>query len=195
MSTRITLITGGSRSGKTARALELAMAFEPRIYLATAQAFDDEMHERIARHKAERADRFTTLEESQHLGKALQDVPDNTGVVLIDCLTVWLGNLMHIHGPQPEPYDEVRNFLHALASPPCHIMIVTNEVGSGIVPHEAMTRCFRDHAGWLNQDVARIADRVELVACGLPLSLKNTPEEVGTAFPKLDHTQYSNKTP
>lgn len=169
----ITLVTGGSRSGKTARALELAMQHEPRIYLATAQAFDDEMRDRIARHQAERADRFQTLEEPLDLAGALSRIPAGTQVALIDCLTVWLGNLMHQHGTQPEPYPEVRQFLQALPQAPCHLIIVTNEVGSGIVPHDPMTRCYRDHAGWLNQDVARLAHRVELVACGLPLILKD----------------------
>lgn len=178
--TQITLVTGGSRSGKTARALALAMEHEPRIYLATAQAFDDEMRARIARHKAERADRFTTVEEAQHLDKALQAIPQDTGVVLIDCLTVWLGNLMHLHGPQSEPYEEVNAFLDALATPPCHLVIVTNEVGCGIVPHDPMTRCYRDHAGWLNQDVARLAHRVEFVACGLPLVLKPAKQQPAT---------------
>jgi len=171
--TTITLVTGGSRSGKTACALELALKHENRVYLATAQAFDDEMTDRIRRHREERADRFQTLEEPLDLAEALDRLPEETDVVLIDCLTVWLGNLMHKNGPKPDPYDEVKAFLKAIEKPPCHLVIVTNELGSGIIPHDAMTRTYRDHAGWLNQDVAKRADRVLLVACGLPLTLKN----------------------
>jgi len=173
-SSEITLVTGGSRSGKTACALELAMKHSNRIYLATAEAFDGEMRDRISRHRKERGENFQTLEEPLDLAGALTRIPPGTGVVLIDCLTVWLGTLMHQNGPQPEPYAEVKEFLKAIENPPCNLIIVTNEVGSGIIPHDAMTRCYRDHAGWLNQDTARRADRVLLVACGLPLALKGT---------------------
>lgn len=170
----ITLVTGGSRSGKTACALELAMKNENRVYLATAEAFDAEMRDRISRHRKERAGNFQTLEEPLDLAGALRQIPQGTRVVLIDCMTVWLGNLMHKNGTQTEPYAEVQAFLKALENPPCDLIIVTNEVGSGIIPHDAMTRCYRDHAGWLNQDVAKIAERVLLVSCGLPLALKGS---------------------
>ncbi|MEN7972870.1 MAG: bifunctional adenosylcobinamide kinase/adenosylcobinamide-phosphate guanylyltransferase [Verrucomicrobiota bacterium] len=172
MKPKTLLVTGGSRSGKTAHALERAMRFENRIYLATAEAIDEEMVDRIDRHQAERGDDFKTVEEPLDLAGALNRIPEGTGVVLIDCMTVWLGNLMHKNGVQKEPYTEVRDFLTALETPPCNIVIVTNELGSGIIPHDAMTRTYRDHAGWLNQDIAKIADEVLLVACGLPLTLK-----------------------
>lgn len=171
-SPRITLVSGGSRSGKTAHALNLAMPFSNRIYLATAQAIDDEMCDRIARHQKERGDNFKTLEEPLDLAGALNRIPEGTEVVLIDCMTVWLGNLMHKNGVQLDPYAEVNAFIHALKSPPCNVIIVTNEVGSGIIPPDAMTRTYRDHAGWLNQDIAKVADEVVLVVCGLPLKLK-----------------------
>jgi len=171
-SPKILLVTGGSRSGKTAHALERAMRFENRIYLATAEAFDSEMEDRIALHRQERGNDFQTLEEPLDLVGALNRIPPETDVVLIDCMTVWLGNLMHKNGVQKEPYAEVREFLQTLENPPCNIVIVTNELGSGIVPPDAMTRTYRDHAGWLNQDIGKIADEVLLVACGLPLTLK-----------------------
>jgi adenosylcobinamide kinase/adenosylcobinamide-phosphate guanylyltransferase len=170
----VTLVTGGSRSGKTSCAVELALKHKNRVYLATAEAFDDEMRDRIRRHQAEREGRFTTLEEPLNIAAALRRIPEGTDVVLIDCLTVWLGNLMHKNGAQPDPHKEVADFLNAIENPPCHLIIVTNEVGSGIIPHDAMTRCYRDHAGWLNQDVARRADNVLLVSCGLPLVLKGS---------------------
>lgn len=171
---KVTLVTGGSRSGKTAHALSLAMPFKNRIYLATAEAIDGEMEDRIARHQAERGTDFKTIEEPVDLAGALQQIPEDTDVVLIDCMTVWLGNLMHKNGVQKDPYPEVRDFIESLKKPPCHIVIVTNELGSGIIPHDAMTRTYRDHAGWLNQDIAQVADEVYLVACGLPLTLKES---------------------
>lgn len=166
------LVTGGSRSGKTAHALKCAMQFKTRIYLATAEPIDAEMEDRISRHQLERGDDFKTWEEPIDLAGALNRIPEGTDVVLIDCMTVWLGNLMHKNGVQKEPYAEVHEFLKTLKNPPCNIVIVTNELGSGIIPPDAMTRTYRDHAGWLNQDLAKIADEVLLVACGLPLTLK-----------------------
>jgi adenosylcobinamide kinase/adenosylcobinamide-phosphate guanylyltransferase len=171
-SPKVILVSGGSRSGKTAHALSLAMPYTNRVYLATAEAIDSEMEDRIARHQAERGDAFTTIEEPLNLAKALENLPAGTGVVLIDCMTVWLGNLMHQRGVKNEPYAEVTTFIQALKNPPCTIIVVTNEVGSGIIPHDPMTRSYRDHAGWLNQDIARIAHEVYLIACGLPLTLK-----------------------
>ncbi|MEE9367608.1 MAG: bifunctional adenosylcobinamide kinase/adenosylcobinamide-phosphate guanylyltransferase [Pontiella sp.] len=171
-SPKVILVTGGSRSGKTAHALGIAEPYTTRIYLATAEAIDSEMKDRIARHQAERGDRFQTLEEPVDLAGALQQIPEGTDVVLIDCMTVWLGNLVHKKGVQSEPYPEVREFIQALEKPPCDVVIVTNEVGSGIIPHEAMTRAYSDLAGWLNQDIANIANEVYLVVCGLPLTLK-----------------------
>lgn len=168
----VLLVTGGSRSGKTAYSLQRAMEHEKRVYIATAEPFDDEMQNRIAMHREERGNNFQTLEEPVDLAEAIGRIPPGTDVALIDCLTVWLGNLMHKRGEQDYPRPEITTLLNVLKNPPCNLIIVTNEVGSGIIPHEALTRTYRDHAGWLNQDVARHADEVVLVACGLPLVLK-----------------------
>jgi adenosylcobinamide kinase / adenosylcobinamide-phosphate guanylyltransferase len=171
---KITLITGGSRSGKSSYALSLARPYKKPIFLATAEPFDGEMSDRIRRHQAERGDTFITIEEPVELAKALASLPAGTEVVLIDCLTVWLGNLMHKQGLREEPYAEVEALYVFLKNPPCDLIFVTNEVGSGIIPADALTRAYRDHAGWLNQEVARRADQVVLVTCGLPLTLKGT---------------------
>lgn len=169
----VLLVTGGSRSGKSTFALKRALEAEaPRAFIATAEAFDDEMSDRIRRHKQERGETFVSIEEPIDLAGAIARIPAGTQVALIDCLTVWLGNLMHKNGVQSDPYAEVRALINALEKPPCDLVIVTNELGSGIIPHDAMTRTYRDHAGWLNQDVAKVADEVVLVACGLPLHLK-----------------------
>lgn len=169
----VLLVTGGSRSGKSTYALDRALeANTPRTFIATAQAFDAEMADRIRRHQEERGETFISIEEPLDLAGAIARIPEGTEIALIDCLTVWLGNLMHHKGVQPEPYAEIQAFVEALETPPCDLVIVTNELGSGIIPHDAMTRTYRDHAGWLNQDVAKVADEVVLVACGLPLHLK-----------------------
>jgi adenosylcobinamide kinase/adenosylcobinamide-phosphate guanylyltransferase len=169
---RVIMVTGGSRSGKTAYALSRARAYSRRTYIATAEAIDDEMRARIARHRAERRDEFDTMEAPHALAAALRAVPAGTGVAVVDCLTVWLGNLMHRHGVRADYYPEMNDLLAALERPPCDVILVTNEIGLGIVPADAMTRAFRDLAGWLNQDVARRADVVALVVSGLPLLLK-----------------------
>ncbi len=169
---RITLVTGGARSGKSRYALEAALGFEKRVFVATAVAFDEGMRERIAAHQAERADRFTTVEEPHDLAGALGRVPPDTDVVLIDCLTVWLGNLMHRHDGDGGTYPEIASFLECLQARAFNTILVTNEVGAGIVPENGLARRFRDLAGRLNQDVARIADSVVLTVCGIPTAIK-----------------------
>ena len=166
------LVTGGSRSGKSRYALELALRQPRRVFLATAEAMDDEMKARITRHQQERGEAFTTVEEPLDLAKALRALPAETDVVLIDCLSVWLGNLMHHHGTQTEYYDEIHAFLEVLETVDFDVIIVTNEVGMGIIPHDEMTRAYRDLAGWLNQDIAQRADTAVLLVSGLPLMLK-----------------------
>jgi len=171
---RITLVTGGARSGKSRYAVETAMAFPRRLFVATAEPFDDEMRERIAKHRAERGDAFRTVEEPEHLASVLRAVPPDVDVVLIDCLTVWLGNLMHRHGADRAGYPPVDAFLDALAAPPpCALVLVTNEVGMGIVPEHPMGRRFRDLAGGVNARVAAIADRVVFMVSGIPMVVKD----------------------
>lgn len=172
----VTLVTGGARSGKSQHALELAGRFAHRAFIATAEPFDPEMRERIARHRRER-DGFATLEEPVDLAGALSRLPAGTEVAVVDCLTVWLGNLAWRREPEPPPtdpeaVDEVRALLEALKSPPCELILVTNELGLGITPENAMARAFRDLAGRLNQQVAARAERVVLLVSGIPWTLK-----------------------
>lgn len=181
-----TLVFGGARSGKSAHAEKLAAAAgKPVVYVATAAAGDDEMAARIDMHRRQRhaqhAD-WHTVEEQVALGQAMlrNSTPDN--VVLIDCLTVWLANLLFsAQGDYPEIgriapparfEQERRNFLQALAQVPGEVVLVSNEVGMGIVPQGAVSRWFVDEAGRLNQAVAALCDHVQLVAAGLPLVLK-----------------------
>ncbi|HOX07865.1 MAG TPA: bifunctional adenosylcobinamide kinase/adenosylcobinamide-phosphate guanylyltransferase [Planctomycetota bacterium] len=175
---RITLITGGGRSGKSRHAMELAMARPaPRAFIATAEPFDDEMRERIARHRRERAGAFATIEEPVDLAGALGRVPPGTTVALVDCLTIWLANVMHRRGEGAREYPEIAAFVAALKAAPCDVIAVTNEVGMGIIPTDSeLSRRFRDQAGWLNQAVAQVADEVVLVVSGIPLVLKRNVE-------------------
>lgn len=170
----ITLITGGARSGKSSFALRLALERDRvRTFIATAVALDEEMAARISRHQKERGVRFRTVEEPVHLSDAMGSVSGDNQVVVVDCLTVWLGNLYH-------HYEEDRNrvlahveaFINRLDDLPYDLILVTNEVGWGIVPENALARSFRDVAGYLNRRVAEKADHVYLLCCGIPLTLK-----------------------
>lgn len=169
----IVLVTGGGRSGKSDYALKLAEPYRKRAFVATAVAFDDEMRQRIARHRQERDPTFLTVEEPTDLAGAVRALPADTDVAVIDCLTVWLGNLLHKHGEQDdESLPEITAWLELLTHPPCRLMVVTNEVGMGIIPANEEARRFRDMAGRLNQNVARLADRVVLMVSGIPVNAK-----------------------
>jgi adenosylcobinamide kinase/adenosylcobinamide-phosphate guanylyltransferase len=168
------LITGGARSGKSTKALELAEGFRRRVFIATAEAVDDEMRERISRHQAERGDDWETIEAPLDLAGAIRKVEEAGAAVVVDCLTVWLGNLMY-HDPdlgETSPYR--LQLLNALkTSSAGRIILVTNEVGMGIVPENTLARRYRDMAGRLNQDIAALADRVILSVCGQSLMVKD----------------------
>jgi len=166
----VTLVLGGARSGKSAWAEARAEAsgLAP-VYLATAEAGDDEMVERIAHHRARRGARWATVEEPLDLVGALAQWTAPDRVVLVDCLTLWLANLMDA-GLDPELEAERLAATFAAARGPA--IFVSNEVGLGIVPDNALARAFRDAAGRLNQRIAAAAQRVVFLAAGLPLALK-----------------------
>ena len=165
-------VTGGARSGKSSFALQLAARYEKKIFLATAEPFDDEMKSRIGKHREERGERFITIEEPLYPERALRNLPDGSEIVLLDCLTVWAGNLMHFFEDEHEINKRIECFLEVLRTPPCDIILVSNEVGMGIVPENAMARRFRDIAGIVNQNVAAIATEAYLLCSGLALRLK-----------------------
>lgn len=172
MKKKVTLITGGGRSGKSSYALEMMKRYDRKVFIATAEAFDDEMAARISRHQTERDNVFTTIEEPLHLAEVLAAVPAGTQAAVIDCITVWLGNLMHYQNVDDTHCPPVDRLLEALAQPPCDVVIVTNEVGMGLIPADAMSRAYRDLAGSVNQRIAAVADDVFLVVSGIPLQLK-----------------------
>ena len=178
-----TLVLGGARSGKSAYAQMLAAAdAKPVVYIATAQARDDEMAARIDCHRHDRPASWTTVEEPLALGNAIATHSTADNVVLVDCLTVWLSNLLFIDGitfpeigtiaPPPSFLRERQQFLDALQQARGDIVLVTNEVGMGIIPQGAITRWYVDEAGRLHQAVAALCERAIWVAAGLPMVLK-----------------------
>ena len=173
-SSDVTLVLGGARAGKSAFAEGLAQACERRVYVATAVITDDEMAERIASHRARRGADWRTVEEPVELAAAVRRESAAGTCLLVDCLTVWLGNLMH-HGRDVDAACEA--LLTSLAAAAGPVVLVANEVGLGIVPDNAMARAFRDHAGRLNQAVARLAGRVYFMSAGIPLTLKGQPPD------------------
>ena len=166
----VTLILGGARSGKSRYAERLVEnAARCGTYLATAEASDAEMAERIAAHRARRGPFWRTLEAPLALASAIAAHAEPERPVLVDCLTLWLSNLL-LAGKQPdEEAGALCNSLREAAGP---VVLVSNEVGMGLVPETPLGRHFRDAAGRLNQDIAALADRVVFIAAGLPLVLK-----------------------
>jgi adenosylcobinamide kinase / adenosylcobinamide-phosphate guanylyltransferase len=164
----VTLVLGGARSGKSAYAERLIG--DGGLYLATAEAGDEEMAERIRLHRQRRGAGWQTIEEPLDLAGALERHAGADRPVLVDCLTLWLSNLM---AAERDVEAETQRLIERLEALPCPLVLVSNEVGLGIVPVTPLGRAFRDHAGRLNQRVAAAADRVIFVAAGLPLTLKD----------------------
>jgi adenosylcobinamide kinase/adenosylcobinamide-phosphate guanylyltransferase len=170
----LTFVLGGARSGKTAYALREAKAYAEanggrRVMIATAEPLDDEMAARIARHKAERGGDWTTVEAPRALEEAVRGLAPRD-VAVIDCLTLWLSNLM---ADGAEIADRVDALAAAMdASPADHLILISNEVGQGIVPDNPLARRFRDEAGWMHQAISGACDRVIVVQAGLAHTLK-----------------------
>jgi adenosylcobinamide kinase/adenosylcobinamide-phosphate guanylyltransferase len=164
------LFLGGARSGKSRIAQGQAeMQAGELVYIATGQALDDEMADRIGRHRADRGPRWRTVECPVDLAAAVATEGTAGGVLLVDCLTLWLSNLMFA---DRDIEAASASLVAALAASPSTILLVSNEVGSGIVPENALARRFRDEAGRLNQAIAAAADTVFLVTAGLTLKMK-----------------------
>lgn len=166
----LTFVLGGARSGKSSYALAEArrLSSGPRTMIATAQALDAEMAARIARHQAERDDVWTTVEAPLDLAGAVRRLRPGE-VAVIDCLTLWLTNQMLA---EAEIAPAVAALIEAFAESPARLIVISNEVGQGIVPDNLLARRFRDEAGWMHQKAAAAADRVVMVVAGLPVVLK-----------------------
>lgn len=171
----VTLITGGSRSGKSRAALEKIAPYGQKAFLATAEITDTEMAKRIEKHKKERGPDFLTVEEPIYLAKTIRNLAGRVDVILIDCLTLWLNNLFHYFGPTPERISkEIQGFLSTLDERIASFIVVTNEINMGVVPPDAVSRRFVDEQGRLNQEVARRSDEVILMIAGIPQILKKS---------------------
>jgi adenosylcobinamide kinase/adenosylcobinamide-phosphate guanylyltransferase len=173
LSCRRILVLGGSRSGKSRYAQQLAEASGlEKVFVATAQAFDEEMRERIGRHRRDRSGDWQTREEPLALADALPSVTKAGRVVLVDCLTLWLSNVM-LEGRDPAAAS--KRLVAAIVESAGPLILVSNEVGCGIVPATPLGRSFRDRQGWLNQAVAACCDAVVVVTAGCPRLVKPAP--------------------
>jgi adenosylcobinamide kinase / adenosylcobinamide-phosphate guanylyltransferase len=172
----LTLITGGSRSGKSSYALGLAQerAGEARraFFLATGQPTDAEMQARIANHRRVRPATFETVEEPVEICDVVARMDNRSGVLVIDCLTIWVSNLMAAERGDEAIIGEANRLAEVLSAAPFCSFVITDEVGSGIVPMAPLGRRFRDLLGWTNQTIGRAADQILLMVAGHPLRVK-----------------------
>jgi adenosylcobinamide kinase / adenosylcobinamide-phosphate guanylyltransferase len=174
MANQIILVTGGARSGKSKYAeLRSGELGSRRLYVATAEAKDEEMAQRIAEHKKRRGDNWVTIEEPMTLSSALLAERGRTDCALVDCLTIWLSNLL-LHRDANFAEDRVEELVETLPHLDFHLVLVTNEVGLGIVPDNPLARQFRDLAGWANQQIATVANEVILMVAGVPMVVKKS---------------------
>lgn len=187
MSNKLVMVTGGARSGKSTFAEQLSEQWGTKAtYIATAQAFDAEMQERISMHRKRRGPGWITREAPFDVVTVLREASAETPVILLDCLTLYVTNhlLRNIQGEQPEMMcskdcvevvmKAVRDLTVAAKSVSATVIVVTNEVGMGIVPDNVLSRAFRDVAGFANQCLAEAADEVYIVVSGIPLKLKSS---------------------
>lgn len=173
----VTLVLGGVRSGKSRYAQQMGLRYESVAYIATAQATDEEMSAKISRHKQDRPQHWRTIEEPLSLDLAIQSAAKSNDFIIVDCLTVWAGNLLHAESDHFSIEARVQALCNQLQQMACPLVIVSNEVGSGVVPAYALGRRYRDLLGEINQRVAVVATNAIFWVAGLPLVLKGTLEK------------------
>jgi adenosylcobinamide kinase/adenosylcobinamide-phosphate guanylyltransferase len=170
---RVALILGGARSGKSRYGLGLAARLpSPRLFVATCEPRDPEMEARIAAHQRERGSDWVTMETPLQLVETLAGVQEGYGVILVDCLTMWVSNLLQADPAKGSLQTAAERLMETLAETKTPTILISNEVGWGIVPDNPLAREFRDQAGWLHQRLAQLADLVVLVVAGVPLLVK-----------------------
>jgi adenosylcobinamide kinase / adenosylcobinamide-phosphate guanylyltransferase len=173
----VTLVLGGARSGKSRYAQQLAEQSRDVVFIATARASDEEMRAKIERHREDRPKEWSTIEEPLDLPKVLAEHQLASEVIVVDCLTIFAANLLEAAGEGSNAIERrVEALCEALRTAQCNVVLVSNEVGSGVVPPYPVGRRFRDLLGEINQKVARVADDVVLMVAGLPLALKGHVE-------------------
>jgi len=175
MDTQNTLILGGCRSGKSSHALALAnqVPGDRKIFMATSVPTDGEMTERVEKHIQERGDSWQTAEIPVDIPEKIELLAPDVDVILVDCLTLWVSNLMFNDFNSQKIFEKTELLTQVLKKTACPVIMVSNEVGSGIVPENALARKFRDMAGFVNQKVAAASDRVTLVVAGIPMGIKS----------------------
>lgn len=168
------IIVGGCRSGKSRHALDLAEQIpgDRRVFIATCVPSDDEMRQRVARHQQERGQRWSTIEVPVHLPEAIVDYSPRGSVILVDCLTLWISNLLLETDDLEKIIEHVTQLTYSLEKAQCPVIIVSNEVGTGIVPENTLARLFRDAMGFANQQVAACSNRVIWMVAGIPVTIK-----------------------
>ena len=171
---KITFIIGGCKSGKSRHALDLAnqQAAGKNFFIATAVPFDDEMATRIDRHRKQRGSDWTTVEAPHQLPEAIRANCGENRLILVDCLTLWINNLLMDTTDETVLQEHISKLKNALKQADCPIYLVSNEVGTGIVPENPLARQFRDLAGVINQSIASLADRVVWMVAGIPVQIK-----------------------
>lgn len=169
-----TLVIGGCRSGKSNHALKLGemAAGKRNLFVATGQAHDEEMRARIERHQKDRGDRWQTVEAPLEIVNAIDRQGRGADIMLIDCLTLWTSNLMLSLDTDEAVMAQMDRLQEVIIAPPCPIILVTNEVGTGIVPENPMARRFRDLNGWCNQIIATACEKVIWMVAGIPVHIK-----------------------
>ncbi|MBW2055166.1 MAG: bifunctional adenosylcobinamide kinase/adenosylcobinamide-phosphate guanylyltransferase [Deltaproteobacteria bacterium] len=167
------LVIGGCRSGKSSHALNLANQIPGhKIFIATCMPHDKEMEERVLLHKKQRSRAWTTLEVPVRLSEEISKNSQKENVILVDCLTLWISNLILENNDQENIDGHIRKLVQSLEKSQCPIILVSNEVGTGIVPENRLARRFRDIAGFTNQRVAACADNVIWMVAGIPVGVK-----------------------
>ncbi len=188
MSGKTILVTGGSRSGKSRHALQLTKNINAsKIFLATAEPLDDEMAERIQKHQEERGKEWTTIEEPLDPASVLRNKENQPGFIVLDCVTLWLSNMIMTNMARQTILERVHEFISVCKNCTSHIIVITNELGSGIVPLEPSARAFRDIAGETNQILASEFDEVISMVSGIPVTIKTSEKPHDT-----DHAEDKN---
>ena len=173
MAEKIIFITGGCRSGKSRYALDYANRhFSKKLYLATCQVLDEEMAQRVEEHRKMRGPEWQTIEEPLEIVEKLEDCWDQADVILLDCMTLWLSNLLRKWDKDSKIMAEVERLVDHIKYSAIPLIIVSNEVGMGIVPRDALSRRFRDLSGTMNQRIAETANTMILMISGIPIFLK-----------------------
>jgi len=175
MKRNTTLVIGGCRSGKSSHALDMAnqVPGDRKLFIATSVPSDGEMEKRVEKHRCERGDLWRTAETPVNVADVIEQEGDCSDVILLDCITLWISNLFGENFEESTISQQVDGLVHAVTNAPCPVFLVSNEVGTGIVPDNALARQFRDAAGFANQRIAAAVSKVIWTVAGIPVTIKS----------------------